>query len=36
MSGKLKIQILGLIIVENFWQNSNVRYFRYIICVRQN
>ena len=36
MSGNLKIQILEIIFFENFCQNLKVRYFRYIICVRQD
>ena len=36
MSSKLKIQILVIIIFENFCQNLKVRYFRYIICVIQS
>ena len=32
----LKIQILEIIIFENFCQNLKVRYFRYNICVWQN
>ena len=35
MSGKLKIQILEIIIFENYCQNLKVHYFRYIICLRQ-
>ena len=35
MSDNLKIQILKIFIVENFCQNLKVRYFRYIIFVRQ-
>ena len=36
MSGNLQIQILEIIIFENFRQNLKVRYYRYIFCVRQN
>ena len=36
MSGNLKIQILEILVFENVCQNLKVRYFRYIICVRQN
>ena len=35
MSGNLKIQILEIFIFENYCQNLKVRYFRYIICLRQ-
>ena len=36
MSGNLKIQILEMIICESFRQNLKVRYFRYIIRIKQN
>ena len=36
MSVIFKIQILEIIIFENYCQNLKVHYFRYIIYLRQN